>query len=81
MRTDKSGKLTAMNKEEYLKMGLSKIQKDQKMTRREIKVNEERINSHTRMLLKVINAGETHGHHKRIANYNSTITLPEDKNL
>ena len=75
LRTDKSGKLTAMKKEEYLKMGRSKIEKDKKMTRKEIKDNEERINAHTRMILKIVNAGESHGHLKRITN--SKITHSE----
>ena len=75
VRTDKSGKLAAMLKKDYLEMGLKKIEKDMKMTRREIKENEENLNAHTRMLLKVVNAGEMHGHLKRITD--SKITHSE----
>ena len=75
LKTDKSGKLAIMAKEEYLKIGLSKIEKDRKLTRTEIKKNEEKINSHTRMILKIVNAGEMHGHHKRIRD--SKITHSE----
>ena len=67
LRTDKSGKLAVMEKEKYLQMGMKKIERDKKMNRQEIKKNEERINAHTRMILKVLNAGETHNHYKRIA--------------
>ena len=55
-----------MEKEKYLQMGIKKIVKDKKVDRQEIKKIEERINAHTRMILKILNAGETHGHHKRI---------------
>ena len=66
LKTDKSGKLTAMLKEDYLRMGLSKIENDRKVSRGDIKANEDIINAHTRMILKVVNAGEEHGHLKRI---------------
>ena len=75
LKTDKSGKLVVANKEKYLKMGMSKIKEDRELKRPEIKKIEERINNHTRMLTKVFNIGESHGHLKRVQE--SVITHSE----
>ena len=66
LKTDKSGKLAAMLKKDYLEMGMKKTEKDMEMNRDEIKKNEKSINAHARMILKILNAGEEHGHLKRI---------------
>ena len=69
---DKSEKL-----EDYLKMGLSNIEGDKKMSREDIKANHEMINTHTRILIKIANAREEYGHLKRITD--SKLTHSETK--
>ena len=66
VKTDKSGKIAAMSKEKYLEMGLKNCIEDRKIDRIEVKNRERNINDHTRMLIKALNAGEAHGHVKRI---------------
>ena len=75
LKTDKSGKLVICDKEEYLKMGKSKIVEDRKLERGEIKKIEEKINDHTRMITKIFNIGESHKHLKRVQE--SVITHSE----
>ena len=65
LKTDKSGKLMIIKKEDYLKMGKNKIAEDKKLNRAEIKNIEEKINNHTRILTKIFNIGENHKHLKR----------------
>ena len=80
LKSDKSGQILAMKKEEYLEMGRSSNSKDRKVVRQEIKDIEKRINDHTRMLCKVFNAGENHDHLERIINskvVNSEATAPK----
>ena len=69
LKTDKSGKLMIANKEDYLKMGKSKIAEDKKLD------IEEKINNHTRILTKIFNIGEGHKHLKRVQE--SVITHSE----
>ena len=66
MKTDKSGKIAAMSKEKYLEMGLKNCLDDRKIDRIEVKSREKDTNDHTRMIIKALNAGEAHGHVKRI---------------
>ena len=75
LKTDKSGKMMVASKEEYLKMGKSKIAEDRKLNRAEIKKIEENINNHTRMISKIFNIGESHKHLKRVQE--SVITHSE----
>ena len=51
-----------VSKERYLQMGLRDSAKDKKIGRDELRSIEKKLNDHTRMLLKVVNAGEAHGH-------------------
>ena len=44
LKTDKSGKLTVINREEYNKMGLENCKTDREVTREEHKTVEKRIN-------------------------------------
>ena len=66
IKTDKSGKLTLMKRDEYAKLG--KSCPDKEINREELRIIERRINEHTRMWTKILNAGESHGHHDRITN-------------
>ena len=75
LKTDKSGKLTLMKREEYSKIGKDCV--DREIGREEIKSIERRVNEHTRIWAKILNAGEDHGHHSRITNskiVNSEVT-------
>ena len=47
-------------------MGKGKIEIDKKIDKSQINAVEEKINNHTRMLTKIFNMGEEHGHIKRI---------------
>ena len=64
-----------MKKEEYLKLGVKMNEIDKEIDRKELKRIERRINEHTKMWCKILNAGETHGHFKRIMN--SKVTSSE----
>ena len=68
VKTDKSGKLAVMEKEKYRIMGLKGCLEDRKIDRQELLKIEKKLNDHTRMLLKVFNAGESHNHLTRITN-------------
>ena len=68
IKTDKSGKLTIMEREAYLKMGEEDSRKDKRISWEEIKGIEKDINAQTRMWAKIINAGESHNHLSRIIN-------------
>ena len=41
---------------------------DKKVNRQELKKIEKSLNDHTRMILKIVNAGESHNHLERITN-------------
>ena len=66
VKSDKSGKIMAMDKREYLKIGVKGVGKDKKITREEVKKIEERVNDHTRFWIKMTNIGENNGHHNRM---------------
>ena len=55
-----------IKREEYAKLGRSCP--DREINREELRIIERRINEHTRMWTKILNAGESHGHHDRITN-------------
>ena len=75
IKTDKSGKITVIKKEDYLKMGNKANQLDRKIERKELKRIESKINDHTRMLVKIFNMGEKNDHLQRILD--SKITNSE----
>ena len=80
VKTDKSGKLGVISKEKYLEMGKKGNSEDREVNRIELKKIEKSINDHTRMLCKVVNAGEYHGHMDRILSsklVNSESTAPK----
>ena len=54
LKSDKSGRILAMRKEEYLDMGKKSNIKDKKLNRKEIREIERNINDHTRMLCKIL---------------------------
>ena len=66
VKTDKSGKLMAMKKEDYLKLGIIGVGRDRKVDRNEAKRIEKKINPHTKFWIKMTNLGENHGHHQRM---------------
>ena len=75
VQTEKSGKITIMDKEKYVAMGKKESRGDKIIGRPELLKIEKDINDHMRMLCKVANAGESHGHLERIIN--SKITNSE----
>ena len=75
LKTDKSGKLAAISKDDYKKMGLSLNKSDKKVTRKEMLKIEKEINDHTRMLVKCMNMGEKNDHLQRILD--SKLTTSE----
>ena len=60
LKTDRSGKMAAIPKGNYLKMGLVDTEKDMKMDRENVRKKETLINCHTRFLIKGYNIGESH---------------------
>ena len=66
LKTDKSGKLTLINREDYAKLG--KGCPDKEINREELRTIERRVNEHTRFWTRILNAGENHGHFERITN-------------
>ena len=53
---------------------------DRPLSRVEVKRIEKRLNDHSRMICKILNAGESHGHMERILNskiVNSEATAPK----
>ena len=68
LKTDKSGKFTVMNRDKYLELGKKNNGGDKVIERGELKTIERKINDHSRMWTKIVNAGEAHNHHSRIKN-------------
>ena len=68
LKTDKSGKLTIIEREKYLELGKVQNAQDRKIEREELRKIERKINEQTKMWLKILNAGESHGHFSRIKN-------------
>ena len=66
LKTDKSGKMTVMSMEDYLKMGLKKAEKDTEVTFEELLKVQKSINDTTRYWIRILNAGTNHGHSQRI---------------
>ena len=64
-----------MKKDEYLSLGEKLNSKDKEIDRKEMRRIERRINEHTKLWCKILNAGEQHGHFKRIVN--SKVTNSE----
>ena len=56
----------AMNKREYLKIGIKGVDTDRKIGREKDKKIEEKFNNPTRFWIKMTNIGENHGHHNRM---------------
>ena len=66
LKTDKSGKLTVMGKDEYEKLGVDKNRNDRIIDRRELRQIEKRINAQTKFWTNILNSGTDHGHKDRI---------------
>ena len=80
VKTDKSGKLGVISKERYLKTDIKGNGADKEVNRDELKKIEKNLNDHTRMICKVVNAGEYNGHIDRILSskiVNSESTAPK----
>ena len=56
VKTDKSGKMSIMEKDKYLSMGLKGNSMDKPLSRSEVKKIEKRLNNHSRMICKILNA-------------------------
>ena len=68
LKTDKSSKLTVMNKEEYRETGEKLREKDRKVDREEIVKREKTLNEHSEFWSRMTRAGENMEHNKRIIN-------------
>ena len=66
LKTDKSGKLTPINRDNYEKIGKSKIIKDEKIGRKELRSIEKKINAQVRMWTRILNSGANHKQTDRI---------------
>ena len=66
LKTDKSGKLTVINRNEYEKLGKEMNKEDRKLERDEIRRIERRINEHSKWWCKMLNSGASHNHQERI---------------
>ena len=51
-----------MPKLAYLQMGLEGVKDNKKLSRKEIQTNDNKRNNYTRMLIKAMNIGKSHGH-------------------
>ena len=76
VKTDKSGKLVLMKKEDYIKIGVKDNVDDKLLERKEARDIQKKINNHTKMICKALNAGENHGHLTRIIR--SKVTKSEN---
>ena len=66
MKTDKSGKMCVISREEYLKMGHEHTKKDEKIDRKMIIEKEKQLNGHVFFWSKIWGSGEDHNHRDRI---------------
>ena len=66
IKTDKSGKLMVMSKDEYLKVGTGGLEGDRRISGDEAKKIENMINNHSRFWIKMTNLGENNGHYGRM---------------
>ena len=66
LKTDKSGKLCVVSREEYLKMGEEHTGKDVEVERKTIVEKEKLLNGHVFFWCKIWGSGESHGHKGRI---------------
>ena len=66
LKTDKSGKLTVIERDKYEKLGKDKNKTDEIIDRRKLRQIESRINAQTKFWTKILNSGKDHGHQDRI---------------
>ena len=66
VKTDKSGKITVMNRDLYEKLGNEKCRQDREISDCEHRMVEKRINDHVRFWTRMMNTGENHDHMDRI---------------
>ena len=66
LKTNKSGKLTVINREKYKKKGMENCKRDREIGRIKHKRIERRINEQSRFWCKMLNYGKNHGHQDRI---------------
>jgi len=66
LKTDKHEKLTIINRDEYIKLGIEKCKEDREVNREEHKYIERRINDHTRFWSKILNSGINHDQQDRV---------------
>ena len=66
LKTDKSGKLTAMEKTKYEKLGLEKNRGDKVLDRIELRQIESKINAQSKFWTNILKSGIEHDHQDRI---------------
>ena len=66
MKTDKSGKLCIISREEYMKMGQEHNKRDEQIDRKAILEKEKQLNGHVFFWSKIWGSGEDHNHRDRI---------------
>ena len=62
IKIDKSGNLGGISRKKYLEMGSNESKADKEIDRDALKKIEKKINDHTRIICKIVNAGEARGH-------------------
>ena len=66
LKTDKSGKLTVINRDDYKRMGMEDCNNNREVSREEHKTIERRINDHSKFWCKMLNSGANHEQQDRI---------------
>ena len=66
VKTDKSGKMCAMSRDEYLRMGREHTMRDEKIERKAIIEKEKQLNGHVFFWSKIWGSGDDHNHRDRI---------------
>ena len=79
VKTDKSGKLSAMDRDTYIDAGREHTSKDEENTREECERRQKILNGHQSSWLKILNNGEDWSHQDRFRSTtinNSAAVLP-----
>ena len=66
VKTDKSGKMCAMSRDEYLRMGREHTMRDEKIERKAIIEREKQLKGHVFFWSKIWGSGDDHNHRDRI---------------
>ena len=69
LKTDKSGKMCVVSREEYMKMGHEHTGRDTEIDRKTVIEKEKQLNGHVFFWSKIWGSGEDHKHRERIIFY------------